>query len=945
MRSQHSKGLKLRGIKSLKQRRAAAKQDDSKAQKSLDETDEQKALKKVCHVCSAKASKTCGGCRSALYCSQECQISDWPEHKMQCRKNSEKKNSLQERGMLEIPSEAIVLAKIHMDDAAAVAAFSADEVNGVVNKGETYLMLALRFQRRKAFEALLKHPDIKIESTDPDGETALWHAVEQNDEDSVKLLLAHEASVCALDASVFEVSSNQRIKSMLKDALVEQLDEEHAHAKANRDLEAFLKTVNLSQLQLMSLFINLLKKKAVLRATSVFTFILSDHPDSALQLKKMLNEVCASLCKAAAREPLHALKTSCPNGYDLLTTLDSESGSLLFTFIRPENLIFAAIAVNNTELVQSILEYLADEAKSQINGSTTKNNNYLKDWQMPEEYKGFASVLTLCKDKSKAWYIAFLKEKPKEAQATKMIISPLLWAWLLDRPDVIKCCVGWPGFDLQALTSDNLPVWMYLVNSYHGNQEIMQLLRDRGYIDPNRLVDYSPVLVRACDYNFVHACEFLLAKKELVYKKSAYLAADVHSIISHKMSPSDIIRFCRMRPDVLNVKKLVGVATRVAEKSELFNELVKESIDFTLDELKSILAIGCGAGSLYAVKWVLEKKGVSVNSLLPYASKGVPLDTTAFSVAIHAGQTEIVIYLLENLDLNPEVKDSKGNDSFFYARECKDRSPEIFYILMGSQETSGGTELLRVKPLATADLGNDLDIGKRAYESGNCVRAFELFDNVYRKATLKSQKTTAAFYLGLLYYIGRGVQQDFAKAFILLQEGSHDVNNKVFYAHANVRLGDMHCNGQGTPVNYDLAFQCYKQAAARGESEINGTHAMIRMAEMFLKGQAPSSLFTVPYAKWTLAEGWVRLGELHASGKETPVNYEAALEYFLKGAEQDDNKEAQATACAFLGQMYYLGQGVTRDPAKARSYLVRAAGQDKNVLAKEQAVKLLKEIL
>ncbi len=245
-----------------------------------------------------------------------------------------------------------------------------------------------------------------------------------------------------------------------------------------------------------------------------------------------------------------------------------------------------------------------------------------------------------------------LKEKPKEDQATKMVVNPLLWAWLLDRPDVIKYCLKRPEFDLQALTSDNLLMWMYLVNSYHGNQEIMQLLRDRSDIDPNRLVHWSPVFVRACDYNFVHACEFLLAKKELVYKKSAHFAADVHSIIGHKMSPSDIIRFCRMRPDVLNVKKLVGVATRVAEKSELFNELVKESIDFTLDELKSILAIGCGAGALHAVKWVLEKKGVSVNSLLPYASKGIPLDTTAFSVAIHAGQTEIVIYLLENLDLN-----------------------------------------------------------------------------------------------------------------------------------------------------------------------------------------------------------------------------------------------------------------------------------------------------
>ena len=38
----------------------------------------------VCVVCNAPSSKKCSGCRLARYCSRECQMQDWQEHKTHC---------------------------------------------------------------------------------------------------------------------------------------------------------------------------------------------------------------------------------------------------------------------------------------------------------------------------------------------------------------------------------------------------------------------------------------------------------------------------------------------------------------------------------------------------------------------------------------------------------------------------------------------------------------------------------------------------------------------------------------------------------------------------------------------------------------------------------------------------------------------------------------------
>lgn len=40
----------------------------------------------TCCICANEASKKCSACKEVSYCSRECQISHWPQHKLSCKK-------------------------------------------------------------------------------------------------------------------------------------------------------------------------------------------------------------------------------------------------------------------------------------------------------------------------------------------------------------------------------------------------------------------------------------------------------------------------------------------------------------------------------------------------------------------------------------------------------------------------------------------------------------------------------------------------------------------------------------------------------------------------------------------------------------------------------------------------------------------------------------------
>ena len=70
---------------------SVAKQEQAeKAAEVVVKEEEGEPTKKAARVCekcgkSATTTKRCGGCKLVRYCSEECQLGDWKEHKKSCK--------------------------------------------------------------------------------------------------------------------------------------------------------------------------------------------------------------------------------------------------------------------------------------------------------------------------------------------------------------------------------------------------------------------------------------------------------------------------------------------------------------------------------------------------------------------------------------------------------------------------------------------------------------------------------------------------------------------------------------------------------------------------------------------------------------------------------------------------------------------------------------------
>ena len=71
------------------------------------------------------------------------------------------------------------------------------------------------------------------------------------------------------------------------------------------------------------------------------------------------------------------------------------------------------------------------------------------------------------------------------------------------------------------------------------------------------------------------------------------------------------------------------------------------------------------------------------------------------------------------------------------------------------------------------------------------------------------------------------------------------------------------------------------------------------------------------------AKSQLRLARMYYNGDDVPKDYAKAAEWYQKSAAQGN-----AIAQYNLGMMYQKGEGVTKDAAKAKEWLRKAAAQD-----------------
>lgn len=153
-------------------------------------------------------------------------------------------------------------------------------------------------------------------------------------------------------------------------------------------------------------------------------------------------------------------------------------------------------------------------------------------------------------------------------------------------------------------------------------------------------------------------------------------------------------------------------------------------------------------------------------------------------------------------------------------------------------------------------------------------KSFEFF-----KASADGGYKLGQLNLGVMYYRGDGVKQDYSKASTLfLAASKQDLPIADFY------IGIMYENAQGTERNLVKALYWYESAANKGNSR-----------------------------------GAIKSGGYHYYGYGTVINMEESFKYYKMAAELGDK-----VGRFILGTMYRFGQGTPRDLELAYTWLVVA---------------------
>ena len=136
--------------------------------------------------------------------------------------------------------------------------------------------------------------------------------------------------------------------------------------------------------------------------------------------------------------------------------------------------------------------------------------------------------------------------------------------------------------------------------------------------------------------------------------------------------------------------------------------------------------------------------------------------------------------------------------------------------------------------------------------------------------------------LGLLYYEGRGVPQDYIEAVRWYRKGAEQGDSMSQYA-----IGYMYEIGKGVQQDYAEAALWYRKSADQGD-----------------------------------AQAQCSLGSMYYGGRGVQQDRAEAARWYRKAADQGFSKAQDD-----LGYMYYYGQGVPQDRDTANNWYRKAADQ------------------
>lgn len=172
--------------------------------------------------------------------------------------------------------------------------------------------------------------------------------------------------------------------------------------------------------------------------------------------------------------------------------------------------------------------------------------------------------------------------------------------------------------------------------------------------------------------------------------------------------------------------------------------------------------------------------------------------------------------------------------------------------------------------------------------------------------------------VGMSYFLGNGVTQDFTQARVWFEKAASQN-----LPAAEVNLGSLYLLGKGVAVDYAQALNWFQKAANQNNPTAENDLAnMFHMGQGVVKDDMQASVWLKKAASQGFAESEAGLGISYLLGRGVPQDYGLARMWLQKAADQNFAPAENA-----LGLMYHQGQGVPKNDLQALVWLQKAADQ------------------
>ena len=196
------------------------------------------------------------------------------------------------------------------------------------------------------------------------------------------------------------------------------------------------------------------------------------------------------------------------------------------------------------------------------------------------------------------------------------------------------------------------------------------------------------------------------------------------------------------------------------------------------------------------------------------------------------------------------------------------------------------------------------------------------------KAQSEEGNPDAKFYLGSLYYIGRGIDKNYLKAVDLFKEAS-DAGN----VSATFNLGIIYAKGRGVEIDEKKAFEYYKKAAFGGLAQAQYNYALwLREGRVEEANPIEAMEWFKVWSNKNFDRSLIELAKGYEDGSAGRRDYREAVKLYRRARSNEDVRDNSPylNSTFYLGRLYLKGLGVSKDIKKGLRFIKEAS--DGNVI-------------